>query len=125
MCIAKTVIRKPRNLSFNSNIWELAVQGDFNFFKFVPNNPNYLFTPYVTLGAGVFSYDPYAYLNGQKVFLRPLGTEGQNTKYQGRKPYSTMALCIPIGAGIKYNISDKLNLTFEITHRLTTTRLSG
>ncbi|MEP6675672.1 MAG: DUF6089 family protein, partial [Ferruginibacter sp.] len=118
---SKNNYQKTRNLSFNSNIWELAVQGDFNFFKFLPGNPNYLFTPYVTLGAGVFSYDPYAYLNGQKVFLRPLGTEGQNTKYLGRKPYSTMALCIPIGAGIKYNITDKLNLTFEIAHRLTST----
>jgi len=25
-----------RNLSFDTDIWELAVQGDFNFFKFVP-----------------------------------------------------------------------------------------
>lgn len=118
---SKNDYQKTRNLSFNSNIWELAVQGDFNFFKFIPNNPNFLFTPYITFGAGVFSYDPYAYLNGQKVFLRPLGTEGQNTNYLGRKPYGTMALCIPIGAGIKYNISEKLNLSFEITHRLTST----
>src|ERR1700744_1037276 len=27
-----------RNLSFNSNVWELAVQGDFNFFKFIPGS---------------------------------------------------------------------------------------
>src|SRR5688572_3438608 len=25
--------QKARNLSFNSNIWEVALQGDFNFFK--------------------------------------------------------------------------------------------
>ena len=32
------VFMHTRNLSFNTNIWELAVQGDFNFFKFVPGN---------------------------------------------------------------------------------------
>lgn len=113
--------QKTRNLSFNSNIWELAVQGDFNFFKFVPNNPDYSFTPYVTLGVGIFSYDPYAFLNGKKEFLRPLGTEGQNVGYNGRKQYSTMAVCIPFGVGIKYNISPKVNLSFEVCQRFTTT----
>src|SRR5215471_18620224 len=49
-----------RNLSFNSNIFELALQGDFNFFKFIPSDPYHNFTPYITLGIGVFSYDPYA-----------------------------------------------------------------
>ena len=51
-----------RNLSFNSKVWELTLQGDFNFFRFLPGEAQYNFTPYVTFGAGVFSYDPYAYL---------------------------------------------------------------
>lgn len=118
---SKNEFQKRRNLSFNSNIWELAVQGDFNFFKFVPGDPDHLFTPYVTLGAGVFTYDPYAYLNGNKEFLRPLGTEGQLVQFQGRTPYSTMAICFPLGAGIKYNITDKINISFEISNRFTTT----
>ncbi len=113
--------QKTRNLSFNSNIWELALQGDFNFFKFVPGNPDYGFTPYVTLGVGVFSYDPYAMYNGKKVYLRPLGTEGQNVGYQGRSQYSTMGVCIPFGVGIKYNLSEKVNLHVEVTHRFTNT----
>jgi len=120
---SKNEFQKVRNLSFNSNIWELALQGDFNFFKFLPSTPNYLFTPYVTLGVGVFSYDPYAYLNDRKEFLRPLGTEGQtaNPPYDGRKEYNTMAICIPFGVGIKYNISDKINISFEVAQRFTTT----
>ncbi len=118
---SKSDFQQSRNLSFNTNIWEIALQGDFNFFKFMPNDPNYSFTPYVTLGVGAFSYDPYAYLAGKKEFLRPLGTEGQNIGYDGRKPYSTMALCIPFGVGIKYNISEKLNLSLEVAHRYTFT----
>lgn len=118
---SKNEYQKTRNLSFNSNIWELAVQGDFNFFKFVPQDPDHLFTPYVTLGIGLFTYDPYAYLDGKKEFLRPLGTEGQNVGYKGRKQYSTMALCIPFGVGIKYNVSPRINFSIEVAQRFTTT----
>jgi len=32
-----------------------------------------------------------------------------------------MALCIPFGVGIKYNISEKLNLSLEVAHRYTFT----
>jgi hypothetical protein len=111
-----------RNLSFNSNIWEIALQGDFNFFRFEPGNPEYQFTPYVTIGAGLFNFDPYAYLEGQKYFLRPLSTEGQGSPYYpDRQPYSTVAFCFPIGMGIKYNINSKLSVSFEISHRFTST----
>lgn len=113
---------KQRNLSFNSNIWELAVQGDFNFYRFLPGDPNYRFSPYITLGAGLFNYDPYAYLNGEKYYLRTLGTEGQgDTAYRDRKPYNTMAVSIPFGVGLKYSINDRINIGFEIVHRFTNT----
>jgi len=113
---------KARNLSFNSNVWELAVQGDFNFFRFMPGEPGYNFTPYVTFGVGVFNYDPYAMLQGQKHFLRPLNTEGQgSTLYPDRKPYGSMAFSIPFGAGVKYCINDRINIGFEIVHRVTGT----
>lgn len=118
---SKNEYQRIRNLSFNSNIFEIAVQGDFNFFKFIPTDPAHNFTPYVTLGVGVFSYDPYAYYDGKKYFLRPLGTEGQTSGYKGRKEYSTMALCIPFGGGVKYNLTPKTNISFEVAHRFTRT----
>lgn len=111
-----------RNLSFNSNVWELALQGDFNFFRFLPGEPTENFTPYITFGAGLFSYDPFAYLQGKKVYLRQLGTEGQaSPMYPDRKPYSSTALSVPIGVGIKYAINEKINIGFEILYRLTNT----
>ena len=111
-----------RNLSFNTKVWELTLQGDFNFFRFMPGEPEYSFTPYITLGAGVFSFDPYAYLRGEKIMLRPLGTEGQGSAlYPDRKQYSSMAICIPFGAGIKYAFNEKVNICFEVLHRFTNT----
>jgi len=113
---------KARNLSFNSNVWELAVQGDFNFFRFMPGEPGYNFTPYVTFGIGVFNYDPFAMLAGQKHFLRPLNTEGQGSSlYPDRKAYGSMAFSIPLGVGFKYCINESINVGFEIVHRVTGT----
>ncbi len=113
---------RSRNLSFNTNTWELALQGDFNFYRFLPGDPAFRFTPYVTLGAGLFNYDPYAYLGNEKYFLRPLGTEGQgDTSFVDRKPYSSMAVSIPFGVGLKYSINARINIGFEIVHRFTNT----
>ncbi|MFZ9387695.1 MAG: DUF6089 family protein [Chitinophagaceae bacterium] len=107
---------QTRNLSFNSRVWELALQGDFNFFRFMPGDPAFSFTPYITFGVGIFSYDPYAYLQGRKVQLRPLGTEGQ-----GSNTYSSMAISIPFGGGVKYALNDRINIGFEVLHRFTNT----
>ena len=117
---SENAYQRSRNLSFNTNIFEVALRGDFNFFQYDPSDPNHSFTPYATIGVGVFSYDPYAYLAGQKYFLRPLDTEGE-TFYKGRKEYGTMAVCIPVGMGIKYAVTDKVNISFEIAYRFTTT----
>jgi Domain of unknown function (DUF6089) len=111
-----------RNLSFNSKVWELSLQGDFNFFRFMPGEPDYSFTPYITLGVGVFSHDPYAFLQGQKIFLRQLGTEGQGSSlYPDRKQYSSMGISIPFGVGVKYSLNERINIGFEILHRFTNT----
>ncbi len=119
---SKNETQKRRNLSFNSNIWELSLSGDFNFFKFYPGVSGYTYTPYVSLGVGIFSYDPYAYLNTEKHFLRPLGTEGQGSSaYPDRKPYSSMAVCIPIAVGFKYNVSESVNVFGEVGYRFTNT----
>lgn len=113
---------KRRNLSFNTNVWELALQGDFNFYRFMPGEPDFRFTPYVTFGVGLFNYDPYAYLGDQKYYLRPLGTEGQgDTSFASRKPYSAMALSIPFGVGVKYALNERFTVGFEVVHRFTNT----
>lgn len=114
--------QKRRNLSFNSSIWEVALQGDFNFFRFEPGNPDFRFTPYITLGVGLFSYDPFAYLEDTKYMLRPLGTEGQGSDiYPERQAYGNIGTCFPLGMGIKYNINPSLNFAFEISYRFTST----
>lgn len=109
-----------RNLSFNTNVIEVALHGDFNFFRFIPTSEMYAFTPYASIGIGLFSYNPYAFLDGNKYYLRPLNTEGQ-TFYENRKTYGSVAMCFPISFGVKYAISDKVNVFGELGYRFTTT----
>jgi hypothetical protein len=115
-------VQQARNLSFNTNVWEISLAGDFNFFEFHPGFEGYEFTPYVGLGLGVFSYDPYAYLNGEKYLLRTLGTEGQGSSlYPELKPYNPIAISIPFTLGAKYALNTRTNVFAELTYRMTNT----
>jgi len=114
--------QRRRNLSFNSNVWELAVSGDFNFFRFQPGFKGYHYTPYVGIGLGVFSHDHYAFLNGEKYMLRPLGTEGQGSSlYPNLQPYNPIAISIPFTLGFKYALNERMNVFGELTYRFTNT----
>jgi Domain of unknown function (DUF6089) len=115
---SKNQVQKIRNLSFNTNVWDVSINGEFNFFKFYPGNEIYRFTPYVSLGVGVMSFDPYAFYNGEKIFLRSIGTEGQgSTAYPNLNQYGATALIVPLGIGIKYNLNPKINVFAEISYR--------
>lgn len=118
----KNDFQRRRNLSFNTNVFELGLQGDFNFFRFEPGSLGYRFTPYFTGGASLFYFNPYAYLNGRKYRLQPMGTEGQGTAmYPDRKPYGLVNYAFLVGGGFKYNLSSKVNLGLEVLYRFTQT----
>ncbi|ASZ10647.1 outer membrane beta-barrel protein [Chitinophaga pendula] len=118
----KNDFQRRRNLSFNTNLGELAIQGDFNFFRFEPGSQEYRFSPYFTGGASVFTFNPYAYLDGTKYSLQPLRTEGQGSAmYPDRKPYSLVSYAWLLGGGFKYNISRSVNVGLEVLFRFTQT----
>jgi hypothetical protein len=104
-----------RNLSFQTNIMELtlcveAALLDPEVF------PSY---PYLFAGVGAFRFNPYANdKNNEKVFLRPLHTEGQGLdEYPDRKEYSLTQLCIPFGAGAKFKLTDQISISVEAGFR--------
>jgi len=118
---SKNAYQQLRNLSFKSNILEVGVVGEFNFFWFETGVPEKRFTPYLLGGISAFYYDPYVQYQDKKVRLKPLGTEGQNlAAYKDRK-YSNVSVAIPVGAGIKYWIRPGMNLGIEVVNRFTFT----
>lgn len=117
----KNPYQLERNLNFRSDILELNVMGEFNFFWFATGEPQHRFTPYLAGGFGVFYYEPYTTYNGLRYNLRPLGTEGQNTEEYASRKYHPYSFCIPVGAGIKYWIAPGVNFSFELINRFTFT----
>ena len=101
---------KLRNLSFQSDIAEFSLTGEFYLFNLYDRH----LSPYFFGGVAVFHFNPYAYtMAGQKVFLQPLSTEGQGLPGYSVKAYKLTQLAIPFGGGIKYAINDELRIGLE------------
>lgn len=113
--------QRARNLSFHSNIIEIASQIEINFFKYDRRNDRNKFTPYLTFGVAGFYFNPKAELNGETYTLQPVGTEGQNDAANGKKPYSRVNFAIPIGGGFKYSFHPAWTLGVELGVRKTMT----
>jgi Domain of unknown function (DUF6089) len=117
---ASTFGRYERNLSFRSNISELQVAVEIHYRLFKNNKAaEYpLLSPYIIGGAGLFTFDPEAQLNGYWYRLQPLRLEGQGFKeYNDRKPYKLTQLNLVTGVGIKYRLSNFFNARLEVAHR--------
>ncbi len=108
-----------RNLSFQSNIVEWNLVGEYSFMDITQKK----FSPFIFGGIAVFHFNPYAYdTTGQKVYLRPLSTEGEGLpQYPGQKPYSLTQFAIPFGGGIKFRVSENVVIAYEIGFRKTFT----
>jgi len=123
--IART--RYNRNLNFRSNITEISLIAEFHpLFIFInwlerESDPPRL-SPYLLAGVGYYSFNPQAKLGNKWVDLQPLSTEGQGFKeYPDRKVYKLQQMNFPLGAGIKYELTDILNLRGEFVYRVLTT----
>lgn len=135
--------RKNRNLSFKSNIFEFSGTVEWNILGFEETTKARPFSPYLFAGFGVYKYNPKAQFkympnvilpssglpihpaeleefDGKWFELQPMATEGQeSTQYNDRKRYALTQLSLPIGMGLKKQISDKWALGFEAGVRLT------
>ncbi len=122
--------RKQRNLDFKSNITEAYVAAEiFPLMLLNASHEDYKprLRPYGVLGIGAFHFNPRGSLtdaNGNKTWyaLKPLHTEGEGfPEYPQKHNYNLTQLNIPMGAGVKYLISDRVNLSFEVLLRKTFT----
>lgn len=110
---------RARNLNFESVITEWNVLLEYNLLDLRVHR----WTPYVFGGVALFHFNPYAYDTlGRKVYLRPLSTEGEGLpQYPGRKQYALTQFSIPFGGGIKFRVSDRVVVAYEIGMRKTFT----
>lgn len=100
-----------RNLSFESDILEFSLVGEFYTF----NMENKRWSPYVFGGLAVYHFNPYVLnTDREKIFLKPLSTEGQGLEGYQNKPYTLTQLALPFGGGIKYAINDNVRIGAEL-----------
>ncbi|MBC7866547.1 MAG: hypothetical protein H7X88_03345 [Gloeobacteraceae cyanobacterium ES-bin-316] len=121
--------RKERNLDFKSNVWEVYAGVELfplmMFNKYDDYDPR--LKPYAIFGVGLFNFNPKGSLtssNGSKTWheLQPLRTEGQGMKeYPGKKTYNLTQVNIPMGFGVKYDLSERVNIGTEFLYRKTFT----
>lgn len=103
---------QQRNLSFKSTNFEANFQLQYYFF---PYNDIYHkrrpIEPFVVAGIGFTTLNPKTEFGGSSHKLRELKTEGVN--------YGPIAVVLPVGLGVKFKISQFVNLIIEASYRFT------
>ncbi|MBL7873723.1 MAG: outer membrane beta-barrel protein [Cyclobacteriaceae bacterium] len=103
--------RVGRNLTFQSNNYELNATGMINLFE---NGNRYYRRPaynfYAFGGIGLTYFNPTAEYLGKKYVLQPLQTEGVS--------YSRVTPAIPLGIGFRLRMGPNLNIALESGYRI-------
>jgi hypothetical protein len=123
------VARLNRNLDFKSSITEANFMIELYptvIFEDQPTDQWGRLRPYGVIGVGVFHFNPMGqYIDPNTsqttwVYLQPLHTEGEGF-VANRSNYTLTQLNIPMGFGLKYYVSEKVNLGLELLYRKTFT----
>lgn len=102
---------RNRGLNFKSNIHEISILTELNFFDIYSPISKKRFSPFIFAGIGGFIFNPRANYGGGEFELRPYRTEGPSTLYKN------YAITVPYGAGVKYRWSDNLTIFSKIGYR--------
>ena len=121
--------RRQRNLDFKSSLAEVYIATEFYPTLLLNRYEDYepRLQPYSVIGLGFFHFNPKGSLmeaDGSKSWhaLQPLRTEGQGMKeYPGRTPYKLTQVNVPVGLGMRYIVSERVNMSFEVLYRKTFT----
>lgn len=114
--------RERRNLSFKSTLLEFQVGVEWNIFKYIPGSEDHRFTPYLFAGLGGFLFNPKGEFEGTKYNLQDVTFVRQEKNgTDATLDYSKFQICLPMGVGLKYNISKLWTLGFEVGWRKTFT----
>lgn len=106
---------KTRNLNFKSSLFDWEAGAQYSFLN--PNNSWWI--PYAYAGIGVFHFKPTTKdVNGNKVALQPLSTEGEGF-IAGVKKYKLTQFSIPVGFGIERSLNEDMRVGLEMGYRFT------
>lgn len=102
-----------RNLSFQTDIYELGSGVEFTYFPFEIGNKRYRGTAYLLAELALARINPKTDYNGELLELQPLGTEGQGTSLSDRPKYSRTQLTVPLAVGARLSLGENIALNGE------------
>lgn len=123
------LFQRSRNLSFQSEILEAALQVEFYFWPYVPGSLKKRYSPYLALGVSHFWFDPMTRYKGTLVALQPLGTEGQGLADKlPTNPwpllsdrYALNSWAFPVHFGFRHNLNTNWSIGIEWMYSFTLT----
>ena len=113
---------KYRNITFESKIYELGYNVEFNFKPFGINSNQHeeRSTTFVFGGINLFMFNPVRRLSsGDELELRDIGTEGQNVN--NKRQYALIQPALSMGLGYKFNVKRRTVIGLELGFRKTFT----
>lgn len=101
-----------RGRAFKSEIQDLALITEFNFFDYFTGSRRNGISPYLFLGVSFVMFNPKA-LDGTELcsVLTDVDDYGDNT--DGAAKYDKYTLTVPFGIGLKYSVGSRLCLSAE------------
>lgn len=95
-----------RDLHFRARLLEFSGLLEVNFRKYrSKDKDSKRWTPFIFAGLAYYRAAPQALVDDTWYDLQPLGTEGQGTSARpGSDVYAVDNICIPFGAGFKWNV---------------------
>lgn len=124
--------RYIRNLSFRNSMIEFSVVAIYDF---LPNKGYFTarrkWAPYISAGISVLTNNPearrvkdvYTEISGDMVNITTISKNNDWIKLRPLKTenveYSSAVIAIPLGAGVRYALSDNINIGLELNYRIT------
>ena len=106
--------RPERGLSFNTNVHDVALIAEFNFFDYFTGSKRHGLSPYIFGGISLLNFNPKAD-DGKALcnVLTDVEDYNSNNLSNGEEKYNKFAASIPFGIGVKYSIGKRLGATIE------------
>lgn len=104
---------RARNLNFSSKLYEANAGVEY----YITPLGDHVLTPYIFGEIAFYHFNPYTHDTlGKKYFIKFLNTEGEGF-ISGRDPYKLTQFAIPFGAGVKFPLSENINVGIEVGYR--------
>lgn len=121
--------RYLRNQDARANVWEGTVMLEVIPMRINPESKiaQKSMQPYLAFGAGGFHFRPQTSLidpvTGRKrwVYTKELRLEGEGIENSGAVQTNLWQVCVPMGAGLRWDVGKNMNIGVEWLYRMTTT----